>query len=151
MEKQPKPDALDRALTDLYRSDIPTAYRANWRTAVQREERQTMQKHRQTKTFWRIALPAAAALVLVVGALSAGNLIPTITYETLNGAPAPKAASQSACCSSSPGMTTISAIKRVRSAIQPVNITSRANPPVRMMAFTSPLSTAAQAPISFAT
>ncbi len=96
MEKQPKPDALDRALTDLYRSDIPTAYRANWRTAVQREERQTMQKHRQTKTFWRIALPAAAALVLVVGALSAGNLIPTITYETLNGAPAPKAASQSA-------------------------------------------------------
>ena len=95
MEKQPKPDALDRALTELYRSDIPTAYRASWREAVQREERQTMQKHRQTKTFWHIALPAAAALVLVVGALSAGKLIPTITYETLNGAPAPKAATQS--------------------------------------------------------
>ena len=44
MEKQSKPDALDRALTDLYRTDIPDGYRAAWRAAVQREEQTAMKK-----------------------------------------------------------------------------------------------------------
>ena len=37
MEKRPDSDQLDRALTDLYRTDIPEGYRAAWREAVARE------------------------------------------------------------------------------------------------------------------
>ena len=94
MEKQNKPDALDRALTDLYQMDVPNGYRAAWRAAVLREERQSMKKQRQTRTLWRTLLPVAAALVLVIGAISAGNLIPTVVYDTLGGAPAPLPAAQ---------------------------------------------------------
>ncbi len=96
MEKQHETDALDRALTDLYQADIPDGYRAAWRAAVLREERQTMKTQRHTKALWRTLLPAAAALVLVIGALSAGNLIPTLVYNEPDYAPSPKVqASQS--------------------------------------------------------
>ena len=93
MEKQNRPDALDRALTDLYRAEIPKDYRAAWRAAVQREEQTAMKKHWNAKTVRRVALSAAAALVLVVGALSAGSLIPTVMTDTLYGAPSPRAES----------------------------------------------------------
>lgn len=39
---------------------------------------------------WRVALPIAAALVLVFGAITAGNLIPTVVTDTLYSAPAPQ-------------------------------------------------------------
>jgi hypothetical protein len=85
MEKQTGNDALDCALTDLYRcEDIPEGCRADWRAAVKREERQTMQTHRRPNPFLRVALPIAAALVLVVGAISAGNLIPAVVSNSPN-------------------------------------------------------------------
>jgi hypothetical protein len=91
MEKQTDNDALDCALTDLYRCDeIPEGCRADWRAAVKREERQTMQTHRRPHPFLRAALPMAAALVLVVGAISAGNLIPAV----VSGSSSPVTASK---------------------------------------------------------
>ena len=93
MEKQHEPDVLDRALTDLYHADIPEGYRAAWREAVKREEQTQMnQMHKpvRSKFLWRVALPIAAALVLVFGAITAGNLIPTVVTDTLmSSAPAP--------------------------------------------------------------
>ena len=91
MEKQNRPDALDRALTDLYRTDVPESYRAGWRAAVKREEQIQMKKQPlPKKTLWRVALPIAAALVLVFGAISAGNLIPTVMNDTFYSQPAPQ-------------------------------------------------------------
>lgn len=91
MEKQNRPDALDRALTDLYRTDVPESYRAGWRAAVKREEQTQMKKQPlPKKTLWRVALPIAAALVLVFGAISAGNLIPTVMNDTFYSQPAPQ-------------------------------------------------------------
>lgn len=90
MEKQNKPDALDRALTDLYRADVPESYRAGWRAAVKREEQTPMKKQPlPKKTLWHVALPIAAALVLVFGAITAGNLIPTIVNDTFYSQSAP--------------------------------------------------------------
>lgn len=83
MEKQTKPDALDRALTDLCRADVPETFHAAWCEAIRREEKQTIMKNRRNKTLWRVALPMAAALVLVLGAVSVGNLIPKVTYAPL--------------------------------------------------------------------
>lgn len=93
MEKQTNPDALDRALTDLYGIAIPDGYRAGWRAAIRREERIPMKQPTTRRNFWRVALPVAAALVLVIGALTAGNLIPTVVTDTLysEGAPLPAA------------------------------------------------------------
>jgi hypothetical protein len=98
MEKHTDPAALDRALTDLYRTDIPTGYRAAWRDAVKREEKQTMMKQTGRRTLRRALLPVAAALVLVVGAIAAGNLIPTFTYYNAEYAmmPAQQASTNSA-------------------------------------------------------
>ena len=90
MEKHNPPDALDRALTNLCRTPVPPGYRAAWRAAVQREEQTVMQqKKTRLRPFWRVALPVAAALVLVVGALSAGTLIPTVVTESYSAAPMP--------------------------------------------------------------
>ena len=61
MEKQTAPDALDRALTDLYRIDLPDGYRAAWRAAVKREELKTMNPPRRTSPFLRVA-PNAQSL-----------------------------------------------------------------------------------------
>lgn len=85
MEKQNQPDALDRALTNLLQTEIPPGYRDGWREAIQREERNNMKAKPKAKTLWRIALSAAAALVLVIGALSAGNLFPSVVTDTLYG------------------------------------------------------------------
>jgi len=90
MEKHTKPDALDHALTDLYRADVPEDYRVGWRAAVKREEQTQMKKlplHK--KMLWRVVLPIAAALVLVFGAITAGNLIPTVVNDTFYSQPAP--------------------------------------------------------------
>ena len=85
MEKQNQPDALDRALTHLLQTEIPTGYRDGWREAIQREERNNMKAKSKAKTLWRVALPVAAALVLVIGALSAGKLFPAVVTDTLYG------------------------------------------------------------------
>lgn len=82
MEKQPYEDALDRALTDLYRTAVPEGFSARWRAAVQREELEIMHQSPKARkphrrSFLRALLPAAAALVLVLGAITAGNLVPT--------------------------------------------------------------------------
>ena len=86
-QKQTQPDALDRALTDLYAADIPEGFRAGWRAALQREEQTPMKNPYTAKDprhpFLRVALPVAAALVLTIGAITAGNLIPA----TVNSAP----------------------------------------------------------------
>jgi len=91
MEKQSKPDTLDRALTGLYRTDVPDGYRAAWRVAVQREEQTAMKPTPKRNPFLRAALPVAATLVLVIGALSAGRLIPATTPASAP-VPAPKTA-----------------------------------------------------------
>ncbi len=91
MEKQSKPDTLDRTLTDLYRTDVPDGYRAAWRAAVQREEQTAMKPTPKRNPFLRAALPVAATLVLVIGALSAGRLIPATTPASAP-VPAPKTA-----------------------------------------------------------
>ena len=106
MEQQQHPDQLDRELTEHYRIDIPDGYRATWRAAVQREEQTKMKRNpKHTTPVWRVALPIAAALVLVVGALSAGTLFPTVVYDSLStyapntrvaAAPAAKSAGSSA-------------------------------------------------------
>ena len=82
-------EILDRALTDLYRTDIPDGYRAAWRAAVQREEQTAMKPTPKRNPFLRVALPIAATLVLVIGALSAGRLIPATTPASAP-IPAPK-------------------------------------------------------------
>lgn len=89
MEKHSQPDALDRALTSLYCADVPEGCRARWREAIVREEKETMKTKGEYRPLWRVALPVAAALVLVVGAIAAGNLVPTIVSDTLSGAPLP--------------------------------------------------------------
>lgn len=87
MEKHTEHDALDRALTNLYHTEVPRGFGAAWREAVQREEQTVMKKHLNQKTGLRVALSAAAAIVLVVGALGAGSLIPTVVTDTLYGEP----------------------------------------------------------------
>ena len=82
MEKQPHEDALDRALTNLHHTAVPEGFSARWRAAVQREELEHMKQPAQTRAprrraFLRALVPAAAALVLVIGAITAGNLVPT--------------------------------------------------------------------------
>ena len=89
MEKHNTPDALDRALTDLYRTDVPDGYRAAWRAAVAQEEETQMKQTHAKRSLWRVALPVAAALVLVIGAISAGNLIPAAVNDSLSPAAAP--------------------------------------------------------------
>lgn len=83
MEKPNQPDALDRALTHLLQAELPTEYRDGWREAIQREERNPMKAKSNAKPLWRIALATAAALVLVIGALSAGRLFPAVVTDTL--------------------------------------------------------------------
>lgn len=68
-------DALDRALTSLYRAEPPESFDNRWRAAIRREECVQMKTHtvpRQGKRLWRMALPMAATLVLVAGTLMTG-------------------------------------------------------------------------------
>ncbi len=89
MEKHHHSDALDRALTDLYATEVPQAYRAAWRQTVKREEQHSMHKPQNHRAFWRAALPIAATLVLVIGALTIGSRFPTVVNDTLSPAYAP--------------------------------------------------------------
>ena len=66
--RTPETDALDHALTTLYQQDanVPARFGAAWRDAIRREEQIQMKKQPFAKRFWKIALPTAAALVLVL-------------------------------------------------------------------------------------
>jgi len=79
MKKTASGDALDRALTDLYQTDIPAGYPASWRDAVKREEPTPMKPSPSLTWLRRAALPMAAALVLIVGTLITGALNPQTT------------------------------------------------------------------------
>lgn len=76
--RTPETDALDHALTTLYQQDanVPARFGAAWRDAIRREEQIQMKKQSFAKRFWKIALPTAAALVLVVGALCTDAALP---------------------------------------------------------------------------
>lgn len=65
-------DALDHALAGLYRIQTPQGFDAAWRGAVKREEL-TQMKPFTKRSAWRVALPAFAAVVLVVGTLLTGG------------------------------------------------------------------------------
>ncbi|MDD3412091.1 MAG: DUF4349 domain-containing protein [Eubacteriales bacterium] len=84
-------DALDRELTALHSARAPEGFSAGWREAVRREEPERMKK---THRFWRAALPMAAALVLVIGAIATGsmNLNGTKQEVGVNRAAAPRSA-----------------------------------------------------------
>lgn len=84
MKNNASRDALDRALTDLYKADVPAGYSAAWRDAVQREEKPPMKPTPRFAWLRQAALPMAAAVVLVVGTLVTGTLSP----KTTNPAPA---------------------------------------------------------------
>lgn len=80
-----KDEQLDRLLTDLYpQSDPPREFQTAWRGAIRREEQLHMKKN--PFRFWRVAIPALAALVLVVGALSVGANRRTDRQALLNQA-----------------------------------------------------------------
>lgn len=73
---QPGQDWLDEALSRFYAGDIPQEYHSGWRAAIHREEQRNM-KQRKAKgsslqRLWKVGLPVAAALVLVVGSLWVG-------------------------------------------------------------------------------
>lgn len=91
MEKHTAPDALDQALTSLYCQDVPEGCRAAWRAAIVREEKQTMKPKGEHKSLWHVALPLAAALVLVVGAVTVGGRVPTVMPGTYYAAPVQRA------------------------------------------------------------
>ena len=81
-------DALDRALTQAFGDPVPASFHASWRAAVKREEKRKMKKN-----WGRIALSAAAALVLLVAGYSIGNsTLPTNTMPrtTSNSVSAPR-------------------------------------------------------------
>jgi len=86
MKKKPASDALDRALTALYQTDVPEAYKASWRDAVKREESPDMKSTRNFAWLRRAALPIAAAVVLIVGTAITGIIAP----ETTESAPTPE-------------------------------------------------------------
>ena len=65
--------ALERELTSLYGQKTPEGFEADWRAAIRREENLRMKPTTRT-TFWKAAIPAAAALTLVVGTILTGNL-----------------------------------------------------------------------------
>ncbi len=69
-------ERLDEELSRLYAAPpAPESFRASWRAAVCREETQRMQKKKAPARVWlRVALPAAACLVLVAGTLATGNM-----------------------------------------------------------------------------
>lgn len=75
-EREPQ-DSLDRALSELYDLRVPDSFQQKWQSAIVREEKSDMGMRRNHKKMWlRTVLPAAAALVLVVGAVWVGGLSP---------------------------------------------------------------------------
>lgn len=71
-------DALDRALTDLYQTDVPAGYHAAWSDAVTREEPTEMKPSAGYSWFRRAALPLAAAAVLIIGTAVTGIVSPRL-------------------------------------------------------------------------
>ncbi|MBN1778291.1 MAG: DUF4349 domain-containing protein [Clostridiales bacterium] len=76
MKKKTASDALDRALTALYQTDVPEAYKASWRDAVKREEPSDMKSTPRLAWLRRAALPIAAAAVLIIGTAVTGVIAP---------------------------------------------------------------------------
>ncbi len=73
MEHNQNERMLDAALADLYNTAPSLRFEKNWREAVRREE-QTQMKNR--KNIWlKTVLPIAAALVLILGAGWAGDVM----------------------------------------------------------------------------
>ena len=81
MESKHENDRLDDELMELFSAPVPPSFEEKWRSAIQREESPTMsqfsghleKEQKKTKRkWWKAVLPAAAALVMVVGACWVG-------------------------------------------------------------------------------
>ena len=67
--------SIDEALSRLHHTAAPESFETGWRAAVRREELLKMtEKKKSFKRFWRIAVPALCALVLVIGGLHVGQM-----------------------------------------------------------------------------
>ncbi len=99
MKRKPSGDPLDRALTSLYQTDVPEAFKASWRDAVKREETKEMKKSPGLSWLRRAALPIAAALVLIVGTAITGVIVPKSTEPT----PSPDTETQAVYASKTAG------------------------------------------------
>ena len=67
--------SIDEALSRLHHTAAPESFETGWRAAVRREEILKMsEKKKSFKRFWRIAVPALCALVLVIGGLHVGQM-----------------------------------------------------------------------------
>lgn len=90
-------DALDRALAGFFQVQTPQGFDAAWRGAVKREELKRMASSGKSR-WWKAAVPAFAATVLVVGTLLTGGgdfgvtQRPPVRDEMLSGSRASKAA-----------------------------------------------------------
>ena len=81
-------DRLDDELMELFSAPVPSSFEEKWRSAIQREENQTMSQFdgnreqkqkkaaRMGRKWWKAAVPAAAALVLVAGSCWVGDQEP---------------------------------------------------------------------------
>ena len=69
-----KDEWLEKSLKDYYFSgEVPESFEKGWRKAVQGEERRPMKGKNWSRILLKAGIPAAAALVLVVGAISVSN------------------------------------------------------------------------------
>lgn len=88
MESKHENDRLDDELMELFSAPVPSSFEEKWRSAIQREENQTMSQFdgnreqkqkkaaRMGRKWWKAAVPAAAALVLVAGSCWVGDQEP---------------------------------------------------------------------------
>ena len=85
MESKHENDRLDDELMELFSAPVPSSFDEKWRSAIEREENQTMSQFdgnreqkaaRMGRKWWKAAVPAAAALVLVAGACWVGDQEP---------------------------------------------------------------------------
>ena len=84
----PQNDRLDEELMDLFSVPVPSSFDEKWRSAIEREENSTMSQFdgnreqkqkkaaRMGRKWWKAAVPAAAALVLVAGSCWVGDQEP---------------------------------------------------------------------------
>ena len=84
----PENDRLDEELMDLFSAPVPSSFDEKWRSAIEREENPTMSQFdgnreqkqkkaaRMGRKWWKAAVPAAAALVLVAGSCWVGDQEP---------------------------------------------------------------------------
>lgn len=88
MESKHENDRLDDELMELFSTPVPSSFEEKWRSAIQREESLTMSQFdgnreqkqkkaaRMGRKWWKAAVPAAAALVLVAGSCWVGDQEP---------------------------------------------------------------------------